>query len=97
MKSAFRESLVGLARCMNEGGLKGRNLLLVGHADPRGEDDYNLALGGRRAGAVQDALTSLRVASSRVETSSRGEIDAQGTTEATWAADRRVDVKLASR
>lgn len=57
----FRSRLVELAKCMNEGGLKGRKLLLVGHADPRGEEDYNLALGGRRAGSVHDALSALGV------------------------------------
>lgn len=97
VKAQFREALVGLAACMKDGGLKDRNLLLVGHADPRGEEDYNLALGGRRANSVRDAMRELGVASGRFQLTSRGDLDAKGTDEATWAEDRRVDVKLASR
>ena len=94
VKREFREALRALATCMNEGGLKGRELLLVGHADPRGEDDYNMALGGRRAEAVRSALESLGVDSGRLEVTSRGELDATGTDERGWAKDRRVDIKL---
>jgi peptidoglycan-associated lipoprotein len=82
---------------MKDGGLKDRNLLLVGHADPRGEEDYNLALGGRRANSVRDAMRKLGVASGRFQLTSRGALEAKGTDEATWAEDRRVDVKLANR
>jgi len=94
VKQQFRDALIGLATCMNEGGLKGKSLLFVGRADPRGEEDYNLALGGRRAASVRDALSSLGVLGSRMDLSSRGELDAEGTNEATWANDRRVDVHL---
>jgi len=97
VREAFRNSLVQLAQCMTDGGLKDKNLLLVGHADPRGEPDYNLALGGRRASSVQSAMASLGVNSSRFETSSRGDTEAKGTDEASWELDRRVDVKLAGR
>jgi len=93
----FRSSLVELAKCMNDGALKGRKLLLVGHADPRGEEDYNLALGGRRAGSVHDALSALGVSTSRLDMTSRGELDSKGSDEASYKEDRRVDVRLASR
>lgn len=94
VKTAFRNTLVALADCMNAGGLKGRDLLLVGHADPRGEDDYNMALGGRRAESVRGALKSLGVEQNRMDVSSRGELEATGTDEDSWSKDRRVDVKL---
>ncbi|MBI5532393.1 MAG: OmpA family protein [Deltaproteobacteria bacterium] len=94
VREQFQQSLVVLADCMKTGALSGKSLLTVGHADPRGEEDYNLALGGRRADAVRSALQSLGVDASRVEVSSRGEVDASGTDEAGWAQDRRVDVKL---
>jgi hypothetical protein len=48
----------------------------VGHADPRGDDNYNLALGGRRADSVKSVIVNEGVPSSRVLTSSRGEMDA---------------------
>jgi len=94
VKTGFRDTLVALADCLKNGNLKDKKLLLVGHADPRGTDDYNLALGGRRAGSVQSALVELKVSRSQLETSSRGELDATGTTESGWNKDRRVDVKL---
>jgi peptidoglycan-associated lipoprotein len=94
VKQDFRNTLVALADCMKEGGLKGKELLLVGHADPRGEEDYNMALGGRRAESVRGALDSLGVEKSRMDVSSRGELEATGSEESGYAKDRRVDIKL---
>lgn len=94
VKAGFSNSLMALADCLQYGALKGKSLLLVGHADERGTNDYNLALGGRRAGAVQEALVQANVTRDRLETSSRGEVGAEGTSESTWRKDRRVDVKL---
>lgn len=94
VKQQFRNTLVALADCMKEGGIKGRDLLLVGHADPRGEEDYNMALGGRRAESVRGALHSLGVDKSRMDVSSRGELEATGSDTESWAKDRRVDIKL---
>jgi peptidoglycan-associated lipoprotein len=67
----------------------------VGHADPRGDEEYNLALGGRRADAVADALAQRRLSRNQISTTSRGEMEASGTDEPSWAKDRRVDVTLA--
>jgi peptidoglycan-associated lipoprotein len=87
-------ALDALARCFSTGPLKGRGVSLVGHADPRGEFDYNMALGQRRAGSVGDYLTSHGVGKGQVAASSRGEIEAVGTDEEGWARDRKVDVLL---
>jgi peptidoglycan-associated lipoprotein len=84
-----------LARCFIDGPLKGRTMRLVGHADPRGESEYNLVLGGKRADAVKGFLSEKRLPDSQVETTSRGEMDATGTDEEGWVQDRRVDVVLA--
>lgn len=84
-----------LARCFTDGPLKGRQMRLVGHADPRGEDEYNMVLGGRRADNVKTFLETKGLPDQQVSTTSRGEMDATGTDEASWAADRRVDVVLA--
>lgn len=46
---------------------------IEGHADERGTNEYNLALGERRANAVRDYLTSLGVDASRLRTLSYGE------------------------
>lgn len=84
-----------LADCFTTGKLKGRTMRLVGHADPRGEDEYNIVLGGRRADNVAAALKAEGLPASQAETTSRGEMDATGTDEASWAKDRRVDIVLA--
>jgi peptidoglycan-associated lipoprotein len=66
-------------------------LNLIGHADPRGTTEYNMALSDHRARAVKDYLKRLGVKTSRLRTVPRGELDATGTDEASWARDRRVD------
>ena len=87
--------LDALATCFVSGPAKGKAMRLVGHADPRGEEDYNFALGQKRAGAVAAYLHKKSVEEGRMETSSRGELDATGTDEASWAADRKVEIFLA--
>lgn len=83
-----------IAECFLRGPLTGRNMKLVGHADPRGDNDYNLALGQRRGDAVKGYFTGHGLGGPRCESSSRGAMDAKGTDEATWANDRRVDMLL---
>jgi len=84
-----------IARCFLEGPGKGKNLHIVGHADPRGEEEYNFALGQRRAGSVATLLRKAGLGEDRVGTTSRGELDATGTDDAGWARDRRVEIQLA--
>jgi len=67
---------------------------LVGHADPRGSEDYNLALGGRRADNAKLIIVAESMNASSISTTSRGKMDATGTDEAGWARDRSVDVAL---
>ena len=86
--------LAQLAACLTTGPLTGRALELVGRADPRGESEYNMALGGRRASSVGFLLSRLGVESERVTQSSRGKLDATGFDEAGWQRDRRVDILL---
>jgi len=83
-----------LADCFSTGPLKGRELRLVGHADPRGEEEYNMVLGGRRADNVKSAIAAEGLSAAKIATTSRGKLDATGTDEASWAKDRRVDVVL---
>ncbi|MFO0550346.1 MAG: OmpA family protein [Polyangiaceae bacterium] len=87
--------LDALARCFISGPGKGKGIKLVGHADPRGETEYNLALGQRRAGSVGNFLQKKGVEQNRVATSSKGEFEATGTDESGWAADRKVEILLA--
>ena len=66
--------------------------MLVGHADPRGTDEYNLDLGLRRAESAAGFLDSLGVRVQRLTTESLGEEDrvTDEDTEAAYARDRRV-------
>jgi peptidoglycan-associated lipoprotein len=88
--------LTAIAKCFTTGPLKGRSMRLVGHADPRGSSEYNLVLGQRRADSVEGYLDHHGLTHSRVETTSRGSMDATGSDEAGWTRDRRVDVMLGS-
>jgi outer membrane protein OmpA-like peptidoglycan-associated protein len=83
-----------LATCLMTGALKGKAVNLVGRADPRGTEEYNLGLGSRRAGSVNTYLVRLGVAQPQLAVNTRGSLDATGTDEATWAKDRRVDITL---
>lgn len=88
-------SLDALSRCFVSGKLAGRSMKLIGHADPRGETEYNMALGQRRAGSVSGYLGAHGVTSQHMATSSRGALDATGSDDDGWARDRKVDVLLA--
>ncbi len=94
VRPEYRALMRKLAECFTTGPLKGRLMRLVGHADPRGDDDYNLVLGGQRAESVKRVIVTEGMESAKVETTSRGEMDASGTDEASWTQDRRVDVVL---
>lgn len=89
-----REVLRQVAICVTSGPLKGRGLRLVGHTDPRGETEYNLALGVHRADSARDVLVQQGVDKVKVAESSRGELDASGKDEEGWRRDRRVDIVL---
>jgi peptidoglycan-associated lipoprotein len=83
-----------VAKCLTTGPLKGRAVDLVGRADPRGETEYNMTLGAKRARGAHTFLSGLGVASDKLFDTSRGELDATGTDEQGWRKDRRVDIKL---
>lgn len=89
-----RGLLEQVATCLRTGALKGRGLKLVGRTDPRGDAEYNMALGQRRAGSARQYLLNLGVDSSAVTETSRGEMDATGTAAPGWELDRRVDILL---
>lgn len=68
-------------------------LLLEGHCDWRGTAEYNLGLGDRRATAAKKYLLSLGVAADKLETLSKGSLEAaKNGDEAAMAKDRRVDL-----
>ena len=75
------------------------NLLIEGHCDERGTEQYNLALGDRRANQAREYLVTLGVDSSRIRTVSYGEerpFD-PGHDESAWAKNRRDHLVLVGR
>ena len=89
-----RNVLQQIADCITRGPLKGRKLALVGRADPRGTEEYNLGLGDRRAHSVGTYLEHLGVAATAIRATTRGALDAHGHDDDSWRVDRRVDVEL---
>jgi peptidoglycan-associated lipoprotein len=67
-----------------------------GHADERGSDEYNLALGNRRAAAAKRYLTGKGVADNRIEVVSYGEERPAnpGHDEGAWAENRRDEFEV---
>ena len=83
-----------IATCLTTGPLQGKGLELVGRADPRGTEEYNLGLGSRRAASVGQYLGRLGMAPAQLAVTTRGALDAAGADEASWRQNRRVDVQL---
>ena len=68
-------------------------LRVEGHADERGSNEYNLALGNRRAQAVVDFFTNFGLDGDRFSIVSYGEErpSAQGSNESAWSENRRAE------
>jgi peptidoglycan-associated lipoprotein len=68
---------------------------IEGHCDERGSEEYNLALGDRRANGVKQYLVDLGVPSSRLRTVSFGEAKPAvvGHDESAWRYNRRSEFK----
>ena len=65
-------------------------IVIEGHADSRGTNEYNLALGENRADAVRDYLVGLGLANDRVTVVSKGEEQpfCRDETESCWQQNR---------
>ena len=68
---------------------------IQGNCDPRATEQYNLALGRKRADATKNYLVGLGVDAELLETVSYGEDrpSCQENDESCWAQERRVDFK----
>jgi peptidoglycan-associated lipoprotein len=71
----------------------GQKVRLEGHCDERGSDEYNLALGEKRARAAMNYLVTLGISADRLATISYGKEKPAdpGHNDAAWAKNRRVD------
>lgn len=74
----------------------GIRIRVAGHADERGSDTYNMALGQRRAASVKRYLSQRGIGADRVEVISYGEERpaAQGNDEAAWSQNRRAEFEV---
>lgn len=70
--------------------------VIEGHCDERGSDEYNVALGERRAVSVRKYLYNLGVPVSQLSVVSYGEARpaVSGTGETAWSLNRRAEIKL---
>lgn len=71
-------------------------LVVEGHCDERGTEEYNRSLGERRALAVREELVSMGIAGARIRTISYGEDIPlmEGATEQVWQENRRGEFVL---
>lgn len=98
-RSDVREDARRVLRA-NAQSIQGNNawgtVTLEGHCDERGSEEYNLALGERRATAAKRYLVDLGVPGSRVVTVSFGETSpaVQGHDESAWNWNRRVEFRV---
>ena len=75
------------------------NLLIEGHCDERGTEQYNLALGDRRANSAKEYIVALGVDAGRIRTVSYGEerpFD-PAHDEAAWAKNRRAHLVIVGK
>ena len=93
VKDEFRPVVSAHARYLGQN--RNTRVRIEGNTDERGSREYNLALGQRRADAVKQMMQVLGAAASQIETVSFGEEKprAQGSSEQSWAENRRADIK----
>jgi len=90
LDDSARNQLSAVSSCVQSRGLTAVHL--TGLTDPRGTEEYNMALGDRRAQSAKSYLKSLGLTAD-VSASSMGEELASGADESGWSRDRRVDVR----
>jgi peptidoglycan-associated lipoprotein len=93
VKDEYKSLVVAHAQYLRDHG--NARALVQGNTDERGSREYNLALGQRRADAVKYVMTLSGARESQVESVSLGEEKprATGHDEASWAENRRADIR----
>jgi len=93
IKPAERAKLQDAAKYIKDNPTQ--RLLLEGHCDWRGTAEYNLGLGDRRANAAKAYLKTVGAPADKIETLSKGSLDAaKNGDDATMAKDRRVELVI---
>jgi peptidoglycan-associated lipoprotein len=85
-----RAALDDLALCLKEGTAR---ILIEGHCDERGSEEWNLQLGEERARSVKKYLAAKGVDDARIELLSKGETEPldSGSSEEAWSRNRRAE------
>jgi peptidoglycan-associated lipoprotein len=96
LKSESLERLTLIGKFLSD--KPGVSVLMEGHCDERGSNEYNMGLGDKRARSISDWLVSYGIGKSRLETTSYGkERPARsgcGEDESCHAMNRRVEFKV---
>jgi outer membrane protein OmpA-like peptidoglycan-associated protein len=88
------QSLRSLAVALRSPELKDAKIMIVGHTDAKGSDDYNMKLSQRRAAAVRSALIgSYEIESGRLQANGRGESELKDTSRPEDGINRRVEIR----
>jgi OOP family OmpA-OmpF porin len=90
----YRKRLDGVVKVLGE--YPDLRLLLRGHADETGPEDFNMRLSRRRAEGVKRYLVRRGVAAGRLQTEALGESEplVTGQTPEAWAKNRRVELRV---
>ena len=94
LSSASRDLLKANLDCINQN--PGKTIVLEGHCDERGTEEYNIALGERRAKATKQYLLKLGADVSKLNINSLGENSpaVDGSNEDAWSKNRRVETVI---
>ncbi|MDA7817747.1 OmpA family protein [Sulfurimonas sp.] len=94
--NADNKSKIGTSANIVNTSAKSFSVKLEGNCDEWGSDEYNFALGLKRANAVKKSLVANGVDESRITMVSYGESNpiCSDKTQACWSKNRRVDFKL---
>lgn len=90
LSSDAKEGLQAVADCLKS---RSGTIVIEGHCDERGTEEYNLALGDRRARAVKQYLNRLGVSNGSLDVVSKGETEPldPGHNESAWEKNRRAE------
>ena len=74
-------------------------ILIEGNCDERGTEEYNMALGEKRAKSAQDYLLTMGIGSDRIKILSYGKSQSvnPGHDEAAWQMNRRADFRITGK
>ncbi|MGM0460717.1 MAG: OmpA family protein [Bacteroidota bacterium] len=94
LRSEAQENLGKLSEILNRD--EDTILMIVGHTDSTGDEDYNMSLSERRAQSAANYMISQGLSESRVQTEGRGETEpiADNSSEQGQQENRRVEVAI---